>query len=155
MSTRESILALFEEHKGVFFSGEEIAAKLSVSRAAVWKAVNSLRKDGYEITAVSNKGYCLSAETDILSAQGIRKYLIPLCGFLNLNVLPEVESTNGLLREWADAGKPEGSVVIANLQTKGRGRFGRSFHSPADTGIYLSILLRPEQAEEKKKTQVK
>ncbi len=62
MSTRESILALFEEHKGVFFSGEEIAAKLSVSRAAVWKAVNSLRKDGYEITAVSNKGYCLSAE---------------------------------------------------------------------------------------------
>ena len=53
MSTRESILALFEEHKGVFFSGEEIAAKLSVSRAAVWKAVNSLRKDGYEITAVS------------------------------------------------------------------------------------------------------
>ena len=88
MSTRESILALFEEHKGVFFSGEEIAAKLSVSRAAVWKAVNSLRKDGYEITAVSNKGYCLSAETDILSAQGIRKYLIPLCGFLNLNVLP-------------------------------------------------------------------
>ena len=107
MSTRESILALFEEHKGVFFSGEEIAAKLSVSRAAVWKAVNSLRKDGYEITAVSNKGYCLSAETDILSAQGIRKYLIPLCGFLNLNVLPEVESTNGLLREWADAGKPE------------------------------------------------
>ena len=147
MSTRESILALFEEHKGVFFSGEEIAAKLSVSRAAVWKAVNSLRKDGYEITAVSNKGYCLSAETDILSAQGIRKYLIPLCGFLNLNVLPEGESTNGLLREWADAGKPEGSVVIANLQTKGRGRFGRSFHSPADTGIYLSILLRPEQAE--------
>ena len=147
MSTRESILALFEEHKGGFFSGEEIAAKLSVSRAAVWKAVNSLRKDGYEITAVSNKGYCLSAETDILSAQGIRKYLIPLCGFLNLNVLPEVESTNGLLREWADAGKPEGSVVIANLQTKGRGRFGRSFHSPADTGIYLSILLRPEQAE--------
>ncbi|MFR7442920.1 MAG: biotin--[acetyl-CoA-carboxylase] ligase [Sellimonas intestinalis] len=147
MSTRESILALFEEHKGVFFSGEEIAAKLSVSRAAVWKAVNSLRKDGYEITAVSIKVTVFRRRADILSAQGIRKYLIPLCGFLNLNVLPEVESTNGLLREWADAGKPEGSVVIANLQTKGRGRFGRSFHSPADTGIYLSILLRPEQAE--------
>ena len=71
LSTKENILALFEENKGIYFSGEEIAAQLSVSRAAVWKAVNALRSDGYVIDAVPNKGYRLSTNTDILSVQGI------------------------------------------------------------------------------------
>lgn len=144
MTTKESILALFEEQRGVYFSGEEIAARLAVSRAAVWKAVNGLRKEGYEIDAVSNKGYRLAADTDILSTQGIEKYQDPVCRTLNLCVLPEAESTNTLLREKANAGAPEGTVILANTQTKGRGRRGRSFYSPADTGLYLSILLRPD-----------
>lgn len=75
LSTKENILALFEENKGIYFSGEEIAAQLSVSRAAVWKAVNALRSDGYVIDAMPNKGYRLSMNTDILSVQGIEKYL--------------------------------------------------------------------------------
>lgn len=143
MGTKEKLLSLFELNKGTYFSGEEIAAKLSVSRTAVWKAVNSLRSEGYEIDAVPNKGYSLSVNTDILSAQGIRKYLSPVCKDLELCVLPKVESTNTLLRGKANSGSPEGCVVIANEQTGGRGRFGRSFHSPADTGIYMSLLLRP------------
>lgn len=77
VKTKEHLLALFEKNKGTYFSGEEIAAALSVSRAAVWKAVQSLRSEGYEIDAVPNKGYSLSSQTDILSAQGIRKYLEP------------------------------------------------------------------------------
>lgn len=141
--TKESVLALFEENRGTYFSGEEIAARLSVSRAAVWKAVKTLRDEGYEIDAAPNKGYCLSAETDILSAQGIRKYLNPACAFRDLLVLEEAESTNAFLREQASAGSPEGRVVVAGRQTKGRGRLGRSFYSPADTGIYMSLLLRP------------
>ena len=68
LSTKENILALFEENKGIYFSGEEIAVQLSVSRAAVWKAVNALRSDGYVIDAVPNKGYRLSMNTDILSS---------------------------------------------------------------------------------------
>ena len=75
MTTKEQLLALFEANRGVYFSGEEIARKLSVSRAAVWKAVKTLQNEGYAIDAVTNKGYCLSAQTDILSAQGIQKYL--------------------------------------------------------------------------------
>lgn len=73
MGTREELLSLLETHKGVYFSGEEFAEKLSVSRTAVWKAVNSLRSDGYQIDAVQNKGYSLSVNTDILSAAGNSK----------------------------------------------------------------------------------
>lgn len=143
MSTKEKLLSLFEENKGAYFSGEEIAERLSVSRTAVWKAVNSLRNEGYEIDAVQNKGYCLSVSTDILSAQGIRKYLKSVCGAMELEVLSVAGSTNALLKERAVAGAKEGYVILANSQTAGRGRLGRGFYSPADTGIYMSLLLRP------------
>lgn len=144
MGTKNNLLDFFEKNKGEYFSGEELAAKLSVSRTAVWKAVNSLRKEGYEIHAVQNKGYCLSASTDILSSQGIAKYLKPVCSDIELHILPKTESTNDYLREKAVLGAPEGYTVIAGTQTGGKGRIGRSFYSPEDTGIYMSLLLRPE-----------
>ena len=143
MGTKEQLLALFESSKGVYLSGEDIAEKLSVSRAAVWKAVKSLRSEGYHIDAVQNKGYSLSVESDILSEQGIRKYLKPICSEIHLDVLSEVNSTNTRVRDKAAAGTSEGYVVVANCQTAGRGRRGRSFYSPPDTGIYMSLLLRP------------
>ncbi|MGN0976444.1 MAG: biotin--[acetyl-CoA-carboxylase] ligase [Faecousia sp.] len=143
MTTKEKLLELLEANKGAYFSGEEIAQKLCVSRAAVWKAVNALREEGYCIDAVTNKGYCLSEHTDILSPQGIRKYLKPAYQGMELTVLPEAASTNALLREKANQGAPEGCAVIANQQTAGRGRCGRQFYSPRETGIYMSVLLRP------------
>lgn len=143
MHTKEKILDLFESNKGVYFSGEEIATKLSVSRTAVWKAVQSLRSEGYEIDAIQNKGYSLSVNTDIVSPQGIQKYLTHTCDTVKLHILQKVKSTNALLREQADAGSQEGHIIIANAQSDGRGRFGRSFFSPVDTGIYMSLLLRP------------
>lgn len=143
MKVREELLELFEANKGRYFSGEELAGRLCVSRAAVWKAVKTLREEGYVIDAVTNKGYCLSTKTDILSPQGIRKYLSPECGGLEIEVLSAVDSTNGLVRRKADSGRAEGCVVVANEQTDGRGRRGRLFFSPAETGIYMSILLRP------------
>lgn len=144
MGTKEQLLEFFERNRGRYFSGEELAGQLCVSRTAVWKGVNSLRKEGYQIDAVPNKGYCLSDHTDILSVQGIRGYLSPECRDLRLEVLQTVDSTNGWVRAKAEAGEPEGYVVIAVSQEKGKGRVGRSFFSPADTGIYMSILLRPE-----------
>lgn len=143
MTTKEKLLALLQENKGRFFSGEEIARRLSVSRTAVWKAVNSLRGDGYAIAGAQNKGYCLDAHTDILAEPGIRRYLLPEWDNLEIEVLPVAASTNALLREKAAVGAPEGTVILANQQTGGRGRLGRSFYSPPDTGIYMSILLRP------------
>ena len=93
MGTKEMLLSLLEENKGVYFSGEEIANTLSVSRTAVWKAIRTLRERGYTIDAVPNRGYCLSVGTDILSPQGIRKHLSDRCGALTLEVLPTADST--------------------------------------------------------------
>lgn len=143
MTTKEKLLALLEENRGKFFSGEEIARTLQVSRAAVWKAVTALREDGYAIDAATNRGYCLSPDSDILSAQGIRKFLSPECRTLDVTVLPAVSSTNALVRERANQGADEGCVIAAQEQTAGRGRYGRTFFSPAGTGVYLSLLLRP------------
>lgn len=144
MITKEKLLELLEANKGIYFSGEDIAQKLSVSRAAVWKAVKALKKEGYSIDAVTNKGYCLSVQTDILSAQGIQKYLRPEIKNMDIAVMQTVSSTNSLVKEKANRGAPEGCMILANEQTSGRGRLGRSFFSPKDTGIYMSLLLRPK-----------
>ena len=143
MTTKEKLLALLEDSKGTFFSGEEIARTLQVSRAAVWKAVNALREDGYTVDAATNKGYRLSPDSDILSPQGIRRFLKPEYRDLDLTVLPTAPSTNALVREKAIQGCPEGCIIIACEQTAGRGRYGRQFFSPVDSGVYLSLLLRP------------
>lgn len=150
MGTKEKLLALLESRKGEFVSGEEIARELAVSRTAVWKAVNALRNTGYEIDAAQNRGYCLDAHTDILSIQGIRQLLGSDGSEFNLELIPCTASTNALLRDRAAAGAPEGSVILANQQTQGRGRLGREFYSPPDTGIYLSLLLRPRGMEPSK-----
>ena len=155
--TRDQLLELFEKNKGSYFSGEEIAEKLGISRTAVWKAVQSLKNEGYKIEAVRNKGYSLATDTDILSAQGIEKYLRDAVGVgdeagagrngnakVTLNVLSEVDSTNVVAREKATAGAPDGYTVVAGSQTKGRGRMGRAFYSPAGTGVYMSLVLRPK-----------
>lgn len=154
LSTKEQLLTLFENNKGTYLSGEEIAEKLSISRSAVWKAVNSLRNEGYSIDAVTNKGYSLSVKTDILSVQGIQKYLKPNCSNLNIEVLPSLDSTNNFAREKAVLGMPEGYVVIANTQTNGKGRKGREFFSPSNTGIYMSLVLRPSYCSLKQATKL-
>ena len=145
MTTKESILELFESNRGIYFSGEDIAQKLSISRAAVWKAVKALQNEGYAVDAVTNKGYRLSEQTDILSAQGIKKYLHSEIADMDISVLPTVASSNALVREKANCGAAEGYMILANEQTSGKGRVGRTFFSPKDTGIYMSLLLRPKR----------
>lgn len=142
MTTKEKLFSLLSDHRGEYYSGEEIAAVLAVSRTAVWKAVKALQNEGYEIEAVRNRGYCFTGSADVLSGAQIQAQLNwPGAA---VEVHQSVPSTNALLRERANAGAPEGTVVIAAAQTRGRGRLGRSFYSPADTGLYLSVLLRPE-----------
>ena len=143
MKTKEKLLQLLDENKNDWVSGETSAQKLSISRAAVWKAVKNLRNDGYLIDAVRNRGYRLVSDADILSELGIWKYLKPEYSSLDIQVLSEVGSTNDFLREKAIAGYSEGTVLVAGMQTDGKGRLGRRFYSPADTGVYMSILLRP------------
>ena len=106
MKTKEQLLILFENNKGCYFSGEEIAEALSVSRTAVWKAVKTLRDDGYRIDAVPNRGYRLAEDSDILSAQGICRYLAPDCAMIRPEIFPVLDSTNRKVREQAAAGEP-------------------------------------------------
>lgn len=143
METKDKLLTLLQSRKGEFVSGEEIAQTLNLSRTAVWKAANALRDSGYAIDAVRNRGYHLDAGADILDKSRIEALLGADGDGLTVEVLSCVDSTNSLLREKANAGIPEGYVVLAGQQTGGRGRLGRRFYSPPDTGLYLSLLLRP------------
>ena len=120
-------------------SGEQIARELFVSRNAVWKAVKQLREQGYRIEAATNRGYVLAADNRRLCAAQIAAQLENGGEVL---LFDEVDSTNAVLKQMADAGAPEGLAVVALRQTAGRGRRGRSFLSP-EGGIYFSLLLRP------------
>ncbi|MDD7593839.1 MAG: biotin--[acetyl-CoA-carboxylase] ligase [Peptoniphilaceae bacterium] len=154
MSTKDKVLEALERHRDVFLSGEQLAALSDVSRASIWKAMNALREAGYPIEAVSRKGYRLMPASDIVSAQGIEKYAAFQKTPWQIHVTPSAPSTNDALREAAQQGAPEGLVLIAREQTAGRGRRGRSFHSPADTGIYMSLLLRPQHITPQQATRV-
>lgn len=143
LATKDTLLALLDSRKGTYCSGEEIGALLNISRTAVWKAIKALQAEGYRIDAVRNKGYRLAQQTDILSKEGLGKHLSDACGGLKIEVLSSAPSTNQLLRERANAGAQEGCTIIANHQSCGRGRAGREFFSPSDTGLYMSLLLRP------------
>lgn len=140
MTVKERTLNALLAQRGEYLSGGELSRRLSVSRNAVWKAVRSLQEDGYDIDAVTGKGYRLGAG-DVLSEQGIACYL--KTDGLRLQVYPCVTSTNRLVKELGEQGEPEGAVVVAGEQTEGRGRRGRRFCSPPDTGLYMSVLLRP------------
>ncbi len=144
MSTREKLLLLLDERRGQFVSGEEVAAKLSVSRGAIWKAVKSLQAEGYIIRAVTRKGYCLLGNTDVLSPLGIRQYLTGDAAALPVEVYSSVISTNRVVKERLVQGATGEFAVLAEQQTEGCGRKGRTFFSPARSGLYMSVLLRPE-----------
>lgn len=143
MTVKSRLLELLEQHKGETLSGELLAGELSCTRAAIWKAVQSLREMGYHIEAGPNRGYVLAQDTDRLSAEGIRLYLDN--PQTNIEIFEEVDSTNQTAKEIAVAGKAgHGALVLARGQQAGRGRRGRSFFSPKDAGLYLSVIIKPE-----------
>ena len=138
MSVKNEILEILTNAKGEYVSGQSLGERLYCSRNAVWKAINALKQEGYIIEAVTNKGYALIGG-DVFSSAGISRYLT--APFF-VEVREQVTSTNDLLKAAAEQGAPEGTVIAAAEQTKGKGRLGRSFFSPT-SGLYVSILLRP------------
>ncbi|WP_458863064.1 biotin--[acetyl-CoA-carboxylase] ligase [Acidaminobacterium chupaoyuni] len=146
MTVKQEMLTLLENLRGKAISGEETARRLGVSRAAVWKAVSSLREEGHRIGAETGKGYWLEQDSDIITTQSLLA-LLPDFDPARLTVLQETDSTNTVAKKLAQQGAPAGSFVIASRQTGGKGRRGRSFFSP-EGGIYLSVLLRPQMSAE-------
>ena len=139
---KEKLLNLLMECED-YISGEEIGEKLGVSRAAVWKNINALRKDGYIIEAVTNKGYKLDKKSDVISPLQIEKSLNTRYMGRKFIYHETVTSTNDVCKEIADE-SPEGTAVTCDEQTGGKGRLGRVWKSPKGTGVWISIILKPD-----------
>ena len=148
--SRQTVLALLRQREGDFVSGEEISRLLGLSRTAIWKAVDALRREGYLVEARTGRGYRLLDAPDALTEPEIRRFLGET-GQVGraLVCLKEVDSTNLYAKQLAAEGAADGTVVVADRQTAGRGRLGRSFQSPGGQGIYLTALLRPDLPPEK------
>jgi BirA family biotin operon repressor/biotin-[acetyl-CoA-carboxylase] ligase len=144
MSNKWKIASILEQTPGEVVSGEALARELGVSRTAVWKHMKSLVEDGYPIAVVPNKGYFLEEPTDTLSAEQITKRRVGHTFSRIVHVYQIVESTNEVAKDWAKEGAPHGTLVVADEQSRGKGRRGKSFHSPKGKGIYMSLLLRPD-----------
>ncbi|MCJ7616385.1 MAG: biotin--[acetyl-CoA-carboxylase] ligase [Desulfobacterales bacterium] len=143
-TTKDQLLLYLKENQGNWVSGELISNNLSVSRAAIWKHIHKLKEEGYVIESASKKGYLLSESSDPITADEIRQGLCTkVFGKKNIIFLNETDSTNTRAKELAAQGAPEGTLVIAEKQTEGRGRRGRSWFSPPGGGIYFSLILRP------------
>lgn len=145
MTIKEQVLKILIDNKEKSVSGEAIADQLFCSRNAVWKAIKSLRNEGYKIDAVTNKGYSLVDDGGVFSSVSVEKLLKNDCRVI---VLESVDSTNNYLKKLAENGERENTVVIAECQSGGKGRLGRNFFSPK-SGLYMSILLRPTFSAEK------
>ena len=142
-ATKERLVRMLAENRGSYLSGSRIAEQLGITRAAVWKQIRSLMAEGYEIDAVTNRGYCLGDRSDVITKEGLLAALGPEGARYTLEVHDSITSTNTVLKERAES-LTDWYVIVSGRQTAGRGRIGRSFYSPEATGIYLSVLLRPD-----------
>lgn len=138
MSTKAKVLKILEKNMGKAISGQEIADQIGLSRNSVWKAIKSLQKESCPIISCANSGYKLTKTFESLSEHGIGGKLNEPC---QVEVLAKVDSTNNYAKNHFDGENP--LLVIANEQTGGRGRLGRTFYSPAGTGIYFSYAFKP------------
>ena len=143
---KDEVLKILISNKEGFISGELISRELGVSRTSVWKAVSALKKQGYQINSVNNRGYSLMQLSDVLNEVELRELL----GEYDINCYykEEVNSTNLWAKYSAEEGEQKNSLYIADKQTKGRGRRGRSWLSDKGVGIWMSLLLRPKLSPE-------
>lgn len=137
------ILELLRRQEG-FLSGEDIGRELSITRAAVWKGIKKLREEGYEIEAVTNRGYRLTNPETMYNKRELEQGLKTKTMGQTIYFYEETDTTNNRARELALEGASEGTLVVAEKQTAGRGRRGKVWESPLGTGIWMSLVLRPQ-----------
>ncbi len=140
---KTEILQMLRKANG-YVSGQQLCETLQVSRTAVWKVMKQLQEEGYEIEAVRNKGYRILEAADVLSDSEIQSRLHTDSIGCRVYYQPEIDSTNSWMKRLAEDGAADGSVTIADQQSRGKGRRGRAWESPAGTSIPFSLLLRPD-----------
>lgn len=150
MKTKDQVLGLLKSSGNNYLSGQEIADRIYVSRAAVWKAIKSLEKDGFVIDAVTNRGYRLKTDSKMISAESVKRFLGDNAEhFGEIIYQDNVDSTNEWAKNYSNSNYGVDAVFVADSQNKGKGRRGRDFFSPSGTGLYMSMLLYPDTTPEK------
>ena len=146
---RDKIIETILDSKDEFISGEELSKKLGISRAAIWKHMKALKEEGYNIESVNRKGYRLIEDPeDLLTYQNISHKLETKIMGNNIVHFETIDSTNDYAKKVASQ-EPEGTVIISEEQTKGKGRIGRQWHSKSKEGIWMSIILKPNMIPQK------
>lgn len=140
---KTEILRMLREKDG-YVSGQQLCEELGVSRTAIWKVINQLKEEGYQIEAVRNKGYHIVEVPDLLSKDEVQSLTRTSWAGVNVVYYEETDSTNIRAKALAEEGAVHGTLVIADRQNAGKGRRGRGWVSPKGENIYMSVLLRPE-----------
>lgn len=147
---KTEILKLLRNSSG-YISGQQLCEQFGVSRTAIWKVINQLKEEGYQVEAVRNKGYRIVDTPDILTKEEIKSQIADTTKWAGqkLYIYEETDSTNVRAKQFGEQGEPHGTLVIADTQNAGRGRRGRSWNSPKGCSISMSLLLRPDFAPDK------
>lgn len=140
---KEEILRLLRSADG-YISGQELCNRFGVSRTAVWKAINQLKEAGYEIEAQQNKGYRLMAAPDLMTEAEIKSLMHTEWVAKEVLYFDTIDSTNTKAQELAEKGYPSGTLVVADKQESGKGRRGRSWVSPSGTGVFMTLMIKPD-----------
>ena len=140
---KEEILRLLRSADG-YISGQELCNRFGVSRTSVWKAINQLKEAGYEIEAQQNKGYRLMAAPDLMTEAEIKSLMHTEWVAKEVLYFDTIDSTNTKAQELAEKGYPSGTLVVADKQESGKGRRGRSWVSPSGTGIFMTLMIKPD-----------
>ncbi|HET7629290.1 MAG TPA: biotin--[acetyl-CoA-carboxylase] ligase [Bacillales bacterium] len=143
MAAKTEILTMLIEHDGRFVSGQQLSETLGISRTAIWKHIGELREAGYDIASVKRKGYKLQGRPDTLSTVAVQAGLKTKTFGKTVHFYDQVASTQEIAHKYAREGEPEGTLIVSDEQTVGRGRLGRPWHSPKRSGIWMSLILRP------------
>lgn len=137
------VLTLLQNASGQYVSGEYLSRCLGITRSAVWKRIAALKKEGYLIEASTKKGYRLNPDMNAYGRHAIQNALVTRTFGRELKYYEQIDSTNLALKQFAAEGASEGTIVVADCQTAGRGRLGKSWLSAPGKGIWISVLLRP------------
>jgi len=142
--TRTKLIDAFSNANGEFLSGQALADILGCSRTAIWKHIEELRKEGFELEAIRNKGYRIINTPKNMTENELRLGLKTTIFGKTIHYLESTDSTQKVAHRLAQEGCPDGTLVISEEQTNGRGRLARNWHSPKYTGIWMSLVLRPK-----------
>lgn len=143
---RKKIINILKDNVGDYISGEDISNKLGITRAGIWKHIKALKELGYKIESVSNRGYKLIGTPDVITEEEVNEYLKTKYVGRTYKYFDEIDSTNTQCKRECSENIIDGMVIVAEEQSKGKGRLGRSWSSPKGTGIWMSIILTPDIA---------